>query len=184
MRRHVLLGTFGAGLAVIAAVVFVPAASKAPPRAAAYAPQPLCAAGEQVLFQCRIGSRTASVCAGQADNSQFVQYRFGKPGDVELAYPAPGSDGLSWARTGYSGGGELQLNFSEKAHRYVLYSRVVRTGFPPGPNAPRFEAGIAVVRNNKIISDRPCSDTDNPFLGDPERVLPEGEFTQWWDLDD
>src|SRR5689334_9746654 len=67
----------------------------------------LCRAGEQALFQCRIGARTVSLCGGTgAANQAYVQYRFGRPGQVELAYPEGGSGTLSWASTGYSGGGE------------------------------------------------------------------------------
>ncbi len=141
----------------------------------------LCKAGERKIFHCPIGRRMASVCEGSS--SPTAQYRFGRSDNIEFTYPNAG-EGLTWARTGYSGGGELQINFRNGAHRYVLYSRIIRTGFAPEGNNPKSETGVAVIRRNKLLSDRRCNDPDKEaFVGEVEKVMPEGEFTKWWDLD-
>jgi hypothetical protein len=153
-------------------------------RTGTMARQSLCRPDEQVMFLCRLGRSTASLCAGAGAEGRYVQYRFGRPGAVELAFPERGSTGLSWANTGYSGGGEVQVNFRNGDHLYVLYSRTVRTGFgPDGHFDPEFQAGVAVVRGNRIVSDRRCENSDD-FIQSPETRLPEGEFTPWWDLEE
>jgi hypothetical protein len=51
----------------------------------------LCAPGEAVQFSCPMGrGRILSVC-GQAPAA--LQYRFGKPGQIELRYPADAAQG-------------------------------------------------------------------------------------------
>jgi hypothetical protein len=182
MRRIAAGAIVGAGLvAVLAALVSTPGDARR--RHLAAAPQSLCKQGEQVLFQCRVDRRTAALCAGAGPEGRFVQYRFGRPGALELAFPERGSAGLSRARTAYSGGGELQVNFRTGGHLYVLYSRTVRTGFGAEGNQPDFQAGIAVVRGKRMISDRRCTDADD-FASSPDDLLPQGEFTRWWDLED
>lgn len=181
MQIHTASGRAGACFGIVAVLALVPTLGKATEDPPALVSGSLCIATEKVIFQCRIGSRIASVCANKS--AKIAQYRFGKPGAVELAYSASSSGGITWARVGYSGGGELQLNFSNNQHKYVLYSRVVRTGFGPGTNDPKFEAGVAVARGNKLVSDRRCSDTDDPFRSDPESVLSEGEFSDVWEAD-
>jgi hypothetical protein len=176
----VAIGLAAAGLAALGPA---PGAARLRPRAAA--PQSLCRPGEDVLFQCRVGRQTAALCAGAGAGREgrFVQYRFGRPGAVELALPAQGSAGLSWASAGYSGGGEIQVNVRAGRHLYVLYSRTVRTAFGRDGNRPDFRAGVAVVRGGRILSDRRCANADD-FVGSPADLLPEGEFTRWWELEE
>ena len=50
----------------------------------------LCEAGENVAWSCIAGARTISVCASRvltADQG-YIQYRAGRRGQIELAYPA------------------------------------------------------------------------------------------------
>ncbi len=47
-----------------------------------------CAEGETTAFQCELGAKQLALCwAGKARESTLY-YRFGKPGAVELSYPA------------------------------------------------------------------------------------------------
>lgn len=51
----------------------------------------LCESGENVLWSCSIkGGKTISVCASRRISATegYIQYRMGKPGKLELAYPA------------------------------------------------------------------------------------------------
>ena len=181
MKRFAAQAMVGIGLASAGLAALLPAPGKARLRAGAAAS--LCKPAEDVLFQCRIGRRTAALCAGAGPEGRFVQYRFGRPGAVELAFPERGSTGLSWARTGWSGGGELQVHVHTGRHLYDLYSRTVRTGFGREGNRPDFQAGLAVVRDRRILSDRRCTNADD-FAASPDALLPEGEFTRLSDLED
>ncbi|HEY0115027.1 MAG TPA: hypothetical protein VGB54_04840, partial [Allosphingosinicella sp.] len=141
----------------------------------------LCAPGETPLFQCRIGSRRAAVCGGRSASGQaYAQYRYGRPGALELAYPATtngGTGNMVRAIIPYSGGGEAQFHFTNEGHQYVVYSRMVRTRFDGRNNAPRFSAGIMVRRDGRTLADRACSDGQdaNVDLGAAEPFIPEGE---------
>jgi hypothetical protein len=123
----------------------------------------LCAPDETVLFQCSLaeGKRVA-VCASSAASS--ASYRFGKPGAVELEYPGTAGAGrLSWAQTAYSGGGEAQIRFAKDGYDYVVYSRVVRTGFAPGgTNDPKDEAGVLVLKGERVVANNRCVAAEDP----------------------
>ena len=112
----------------------------------------LCQAGETVLFQCRLKRASAAVCSGKSTGGlAHIEYRHGKRGSLDFTYPTlqDGPNvGFHRARVMYSGGGEVQIIFTRNGYRYVVYSRVTRTGFGGGHNNPRFEAGVGVIRGN------------------------------------
>ena len=133
----------------------------------------LCAPNEVVIFECGVGRKIVSVC-GSRTPAPRAQYRFGRPGNVELSYPNRSEGGLSWARAMYSGGGELQIRFRNGGLDYAVYSRTVRTGFgADGRNNPQFSDGVMVMRGNRLISDRACT-TQVRRDGQPENFMPEG----------
>jgi hypothetical protein len=140
------------------------------------APGSLCARNEVVIFHCGIGRKMVSVC-GRRGPTPGAQYRFGTPGDIELA--SPGQGGLTYAREMYSGGGALQIRFSSGGHDYAVYSRTVRTGFR-GRNNPRFSDGVMVRRGGRLISNRSCT-TETSGGAQPEDFMPEGQLMDWWD---
>ena len=116
----------------------------------------MCRAAESVLFGCRIGKRWLAVCGGtNASGLPYAQYRIGYPRQIELEYPNvnDGSPPLRWARTGYSGGGELQYIFNIKHSEHIVYSRVIRTGFDR-KHRPihKFESGVVVRKEGAIES--------------------------------
>ena len=168
-----------ARLAVTALMLAAPVAPSAGTMAAAPVENPrgsLCARGEEVIFHCGVGRKMVSVCGGRRP-APHAQYRFGTPGDIELAFPGPGQSGLTWAREMYSGGGALQLRFSNAGHDYAVYSRTVRTGFR-GRNAPRFSDGIMVRRGGRLIAHLACT-TEVRSDAQPEDFMPEGGMTGW-----
>lgn len=172
----------GTGTALAALAIYFASPVQAQRTRSTSTASSLCQAAEQPLFQCRIGRRQVALCAGGgAEGERYVQYRYGRPGRVELAFPERGRAGLSWARIGYSGGGEMQVNFTNEGRRHVLYSRMVRTRFDGVNNAPRFSAGVAVIRGDRTIFDQQCSDTDDPWIVEAptERLLPQGQPTDW-----
>ena len=176
MGRHLLL----AASALAAAPLFVtPDRGTAAP--AAYdAPGSLCARGEEVIFHCGVGRKMVSVCGGRTP-APHAQYRFGTPGDIELAYPGPGQSGLTYGREMYSGGGALQIRFSTGGYDYAVYSRTVRTGFGrSGRNNPRFSDGVMVRRGDRLISNRACT-TEIRADAQAEEFMPEGSILDWFD---
>ncbi len=140
------------------------------------APGSLCARGEEVIFHCGIGRKMVSVC-GDRRGGPHAQYRFGTPGDIELAFPGPGQSGLTFAREIYSGGGALQLRFSNAGHDYAVYSRTVRTGFR-GRNNPRFADGIMIRRGGRLVANLSCTTEVRSDTG-PEDFMPEGALLDW-----
>jgi hypothetical protein len=78
-----------------AAVVLVALSGRSAPAAT---PTPTaCTPDEQVVFQCDIGARRVAVCASRGLGPQGgqLQYRYGRPAAVELAYPPPTRPGAT-----------------------------------------------------------------------------------------
>jgi hypothetical protein len=96
---------------------------------------------------------------------------------------------MTWSRHAYSGGGETQIAFARNGFDYVVYSRVVRTGFgPEGRHDPQDQAGVFVKKGGRTISDRRCTEAPGPAASAPwvdedaaEEFLEEGRFRSWWD---
>lgn len=131
--------------------------------ASAPAGEGLCRPGEPVLFSCSVRSgKIVSICgAAGRDGSRFPQYRYGRAGSAaELIWPAsPAAGRIAFASVPYSGGGEAQLMFDRADVRYVVYSRVIRTGFgSDGHNDPLFQDGVAVLRGRALVSRQACTD--------------------------
>lgn len=134
-----------------------------------------CAADETPVFACKFadGKRVA-ICGTKAGKAA---YRFG--GDTpELAL-----SGGERTYAMYSGGGESQLAFANGDTRYIVFNRLVRTGFDERGNNPAHSAGVVVERPGKFIGIRICENPDLlPFDHDaaedylPEAKLPEGQF--------
>lgn len=136
----------------------------------------LCRIGEEALFQCRAGAKTIALCGGGSGADRYVQYRYGTPGNVELAYPARGMAGLARANIPFSGGGETQVNFTNAGTRYTVFSSTVRTGFGDGPNMPQFSSGVVVRQSGRPAIQIACTaPTDETFGAAVYDLLPEGE---------
>ena len=138
----------------------------------------LCAQSETIIFHCGVGRKMVSICGSRVAGIP-AQYRFGAPGDIELAYPGPGQSPLTYAREMYSGGGAQQIRFSNGGYDYAVYSRTVRTGFN-GRNNPRFSDGIMVRRGGRLVSNRSCT---TAVRGDSqlENFMAEGTILDWFD---
>ena len=154
-----------------------------PEAVAAQAPTPrgsLCARGEEVIFSCGVGRKMVSVCGGRA-TAPHAQYRYGAPGNIELAFPGPADQSrLVYEREAYSGGGALQIRFTRGGYDYAVYSRTIRTGFGRRGNNPRFSDGVMVMRGGRLVSNLACT---TPVRGDaqPEDFMEEGTGMQWPD---
>jgi hypothetical protein len=89
---------------------------------AAAAPASLCAAEETAYFECAMASgKELAVCGALPDR---LQYRFGRPGAVELAYPgAPeeGTKALLIARYHRYRTDRLALRFEREGVGYTVF---------------------------------------------------------------
>lgn len=90
-----------------------------PAQAGRTAPEPtaasLCRAPETVLFTCRVGTRTVSICGRTKEQGGGV-YRYGRPGRLEVEI-----HGLHFAQHTFWGGGETQVYADTPAHRYIVF---------------------------------------------------------------
>lgn len=127
------------------------AASSAPAPAATAGTKPAdgaCKADETPIFACTFADgKKVSVCgAGEG----LGRYRFGgSTPELELA-------GGEYAYAMYSGGGESQIAFDNGNTRYIVFSRMVRTGFGDEGNAPAISDGIVIERAGKFAGMRLC----------------------------
>lgn len=149
MRRGLLVAALGAGLSVPAGV----AAAAQPLK-----PGSLCSRAEAVVFACRAGARTVSVCAGPGAGGGTVQYRIGRPGAApELVLPkAPGRAGevASGDSLMFSGGGGAWLRFANGPYAYTVYSAIGRWG--PG-GTPAEKAGVLVEKGGERVANLRCT---------------------------
>jgi hypothetical protein len=111
-----------------------------------------CGAEESPIFTCKFadGKRVAVCSAGEWHG----RYRYGG------AAPELELDGGRYAYTMYSGGGESQIAFDNGDTRYIVFSRMVRTGFDENGNLPAISDGIVIERAGKFQSIRVCDDPD------------------------
>lgn len=114
----------------------------------------LCKPAEQVYFSCSTGHRIASIC-GMADG-RSLQYRYGTPQKLDMAYPAPGTPparvffGGEWM---FAGGGGAWLRATRGTYSYTVLSAIGRWG---KNGAGKTTAGIVVMKNGKDIADIAC----------------------------
>ena len=112
-----------------------------------------CASDETPVFACGLdnGKRVAVCSTGERQG----QYRYG--GDRrELQI-----DGGEYAYAMYSGGGGGQIAFENAGHRYIVFSRMVRTNFAPGePNDPAMSDGVIVLRGADFVGMHLCEGGD------------------------
>ncbi len=145
----------------------------------------LCHAPEAVLFTCRVGAKTVSICGRQQERGQgeagggqaAAVYRYGRPGRVELE-----ETDLHRAFDGWAGGGETQVYADTPTHRYVVYDRMVRTGFDrEGHRLSQMTQGVLVRSGRQTVSSMRCAQPVGvePPAFDQRRIealLPEGEY--------
>lgn len=112
----------------------------------------LCTADERIAFSCAVGRKVASLCAS-ADLSKttgYVQYRYGRPGKIEMTYPQDKvhpSAVFKWGVLGFAGGGTDYYRFSNEGYDYVVYSGMGR-GWT--------QEGIVVEKSGKRLQSLVC----------------------------
>lgn len=122
----------------------------------------LCKPAERAYFSCSTGHRIASIC-GMADGAS-LQYRYGTPARLDLAYPPEGTApsevffGGEWM---FSGGGGAWLRATKGAYSYTVLSAIGRWG---KNGEGMTTAGIVVMKDGKDIADIGCASPETPPL--------------------
>jgi hypothetical protein len=143
----------------------------------------LCAANEEHVFACTLqGKRRKMValCAApmqgsaQEDKAWSFRYLFGRPGQIELSYPAPGSgpsaDAFTFTRLIYAGDtGGYAHTFTNEGYRYILYS-------VSGRDVER--AGLLVQRDGKMRAMRDMECAQSTFTETRNEAL--SRLTSSW----
>jgi hypothetical protein len=137
------------GFALLAVGVLTPAVAKT---------ATLCHPDETIVLSCGAGARTASLCAskGASKNDGAMQYRFGSPEKLELAYPAtPGKpgDNFKGGWMSFSGGGGAFVRFSNGPFEYTVFSATGKWG---ANGQSRDVAGVAIRKDGKEFSNFVC----------------------------
>jgi hypothetical protein len=125
-----------------------------------------CGDGEHTAFSCRIGTKQVAVCFVAAEAGDWLQYRFGRPGQVpELVWPdgpMPAARAAEGRVETYAGGGSSWLRFRRGDHAYVVYTGVGRWG-AGGETVER--SGVVVERHGDVIARLNCDDLPSSELG-------------------
>ena len=134
----------------------------------------LCTADEQVVFSCAIArsGKTVSLCASKAlaRNHGTLAYRFGRPGRVELKFPAAGSDSLAQFRHAHyfrARTDRTEVSFARGGHDYTVfdyydgdakpaYARGVAVSGPGGSQRQFLCAGAVTARLQRLEGVVPC----------------------------
>ncbi|MDM0085057.1 hypothetical protein QTI17_31160 [Variovorax sp. J31P179] len=113
-------------------------------------------------FSCAVGAKQIAVCASDplTETTGTLQYRFGRPAKVEMAYPPMTADWRELTRAGtlmFSGGGGAFIAFDKRPYRYVVYSAV--------GHGWASKAGVTVERFGKRVANLICTEGTGSELG-------------------
>jgi hypothetical protein len=137
------------------AVAATGADAKATPASAAAAdlrPGSLCEMQEQMVWTCQAGRRTISICASNPLNETegYAQYRIGRPGALEMEYPATRVHPRGrFVYTTYPQGNQT-LDFSNGGYDYRVFEELRST-----------DDGVYVERNGELVSQITCNGGEN-----------------------
>jgi hypothetical protein len=126
-------------------------------------PRSLCMPEERVVFNCTTGSKLASVCAMRASSGQhLVQYRFGRPGIVEIAVPPRSRDAarhVALQDAQSDSGHAAYLRFDWGNHVYYVYEASERGGvnLVTGQSTRIDPAGVLVREDGVTVKRYRCA---------------------------
>lgn len=121
-----------------------------------------CTKEESIIFNCKIGKKTVSVCASipVTKVSGYLQYRFGPIGSPELVYPdtqIPPGDSITADTLTFAGGGAAYIRFIRNRYSYVVYTAIGK-GWGD-------KAGVTVEQDHKRQVNLSCKDKPISELG-------------------
>ena len=133
-----------------------PAAPAAVAPAAAAARLTLCNTGETIRFSCSTAQgKVISLCAS-ADLSASkggLQYHFGKPGALELSYPAaPSRSDFTFLKQTHINSESYSVIFSQSGFTYTVFDQNTMG------SATDHGAGVTVEKDKKIVATILCAE--------------------------
>jgi len=136
----------------------------------------LCRAEEQVIFSCAVapGARTVSLCASSALDHRrgYLQYRYGKPGAIELQFPqARANTQLVFRFAHYFRAqvDRIEISFDNDGYRYTIFDYYEGDTNPAMP-----VAGVRVRQHGARGSETEiqCQNRASSQLGKLEKIIP------------
>lgn len=119
-----------------------------------------CTAGEKPVFSCQIKGKTkvVSICASEdvGSDSGYIQYRFGVPGKIEMAFPAnkaSSARAFTMATHTRPGASYSSMSFKNKGVKYVVYDE-----YNSDSGQDEFASGVKVILPDGREVDLPCAD--------------------------
>lgn len=137
----------------------------------------LCAPAETVVFSCQTGTKRASVCASAdiTDSQGHLQYRYGRPGAVELTLPGTnkGRDTIEGYASLYPNGvTTMHLRFRNGDVGYVVYAVNSYRTAPDGIREWEEQAGVVVEKGGAVALHLTCKESpDRLGTGELEELL-------------
>lgn len=134
-------------------------------------------ATEVAVFSCSTGTKRADVCATRDldESSGSIQYRFGKPGAIELALPAAtkGRQSIEGDASIYaSGASAMHLRFKSGSIAYVVYDISSNDEATDGTREWTSQSGVVVEKSGAVALHLRCKDSSaDVSMGELEELL-------------
>ncbi len=117
----------------------------------------LCRGGEEVVFSCNLADapKAVALCAARGPRGQYLQFRIGRPGALELEFPPRREDYLtlfSYTHVFPHGADDSSLRFMNGATSYELFSQI---RMPPA-YPPSTRRGLHVMAPGRAVRTHVC----------------------------
>ena len=123
-----------------------------------------------------------SICTSNplTRDAGYLQYRFGRIGDVELTFPEDRQntqEQFLWQTIGYSGGWDTRIQFSNGGYHYQLYDQAYKVSI----SEKELHGGIIILDGEAVVAKLSCdAATLGPVytntLNDLYEKIPDGTF--------
>ncbi|WP_139223684.1 hypothetical protein [Methylocapsa palsarum] len=127
-----------------------------------------CDPAETIVYSCASGKQIVSLCASRdvANQSGYLQYRFGPKGKPVLVFPAdrtPPDHHFVPGNFSFAGGGGAYLQFEIAPYTYTVLSAIGNWG-PRGAKAT--VDGVSVQKQGKVLANYACRADANEAEGE------------------
>src|SRR5438270_6758919 len=142
--------------------------------AAPVQPGTLCQLDEQVMFSCAVksGKKLLSLCGSKdlTDQTGYLKYRFGLPGQIELEFPTQRQDSQKSFRYAHYYRAQVDrfsVSFTNKGHTYTVFDNY------EGDSTPAVhEVGLELTLPGQKEHTLLCDGTGSGKLHDLRAIVP------------
>jgi len=165
-------------LSLLLLPVYATSVGAAPPPSSKKPPVSLCRASEQVLFDCQMDERIASVCR----TGQAITFRFSSPENRSIQITSNGRDGRThqfYIRGGGHGGFSRGLRFSQDGVEFIpFFGRAGELTDVPGKRS----SGLEIQKKHISLATHRCKETKRDDLDIPDFVPEETDkgYLVWY----